>query len=110
MKQLMECIGISYQESSSITCQGNRMSIQPDINKGYYVKSENYGNWVLYRPTRVIATLKGPNLIECNIKDYITSYYGKSRISYKQYEDFCKLVACGKISFFMDEYGNCTIE
>lgn len=112
MKQQIKCIATRYDESSNITHQGNRKSIQPYINQGYYVKSDNYGNWVLYKPARVIATLEGPagNLVERNIKDYITTYFNKSRISYTQYLNFCKLISDGKIRFFIDEYDNYSIE
>lgn len=112
MKELVNCVDVRYYESSTIEHQGNRESIRSYLNQGYYVQLDRNGYWVLNRPTKVIATLQSQTgtVYYCDIKQHITSYFYKNRISYKQYEDFCKVISDGRIRFYIDEYGNCTIE
>lgn len=94
-----------YVESSTITHQGNRSSINQYLNKGYYIKEERNGYWVLVKPASVSLTLKDSEgkLYHCNIKHDILDYYNKTRISQSLFTRFIKDATSGKIQFYMED-------
>lgn len=96
-----------YNDSSTITCQGNRSSINKYLKEGYYVKEERNGYWVLVKPASVRVTLKNSEneVSGFNMKQDILDYYNKTRISYKLFTQFSKDASSGKIQFYMDDNG-----
>lgn len=109
MLELAKVQDIHYEKSESITTQGSRKSIKPLLDSGYYVKEERYGFWVLYKPVRVIITLRsynGTKSYSFNIKQDICNIYGKKRISEQIYYDFIDDMERERFIFKIDETTN----
>lgn len=94
-----------YNESSTITKQGKRSSINQYLNKGYYIKEDRNGYWVLVKPASVSVTLKDSDgeLYSFNMKSDILNYYNKTRISQSLFTRFNKDATSGKIQFYMED-------
>lgn len=106
-----EVKNIEYETSDTIEKQGKRADITKYLKKGYYVKEERNGYWVLVRPSRVVVTLKSSIGIQgINMKQEILDYYMKQRISEKQVEKFAKDIDNKKIVICLDESGDYLIK
>lgn len=101
-----------YEESSTITHQGNRASIQPYLNKGYYIKEDRNGYWVLIKPASLTVVLKdAKNIVHSfQMKEDAIQYYGKQRISRSLADKFISDAIDGKIKFYMDDTGSYSIK
>lgn len=101
-----------YNQSSTITHQGNRNSIQRYLNQGYRIKEDRNGYWVLIKPASLIITLKdSKNIIySFEMKEDAVKYYGKQRISEKLANTFINDAIAGKIKFYLDNTGNYSLE
>lgn len=99
-------INVCYEESQSIERQGNRASIDYYIRKGFRIKESRNGYWVLYKPTKVIVTINcGENgHYIYDLKDAITSYYGRAKISYNLVEKFKEDFANGNLEIWADTF------
>lgn len=107
--QKANVICLNYEESDNISYQGNRRQIQRYLDKGYYVKEERNGYWVLIKPAavRVVLESEDGHRASFNIKQDILDYYGKVRISPKLVEKFTKECNNGKIHFYMEDNSYC---
>ena len=94
-----------YIDSSTITHQGKRSSINRYLNKGYYIKENRNGYWVLTKPASVKVTLKDSDgeLYHFNMKNDILEYYSRTRISQSLFTRFNKDATSGKIQFYMED-------
>ncbi len=102
-----EVKNIEYEASDTIEKQGKRDDIEKYLKKGYYVKEERNGYWVLVRPSRVVVTLKSSiGTQNIYMKQEILDYYCKQRISEKQVEKFAKDIDSKKIVVCLDEKDN----
>ena len=101
-------VNATYDKSSTITHQGNRTSIQPYINRGYYIKEDRNGYWVLIKPSSLMVILKDSNNIihSFQMKEDAVKYYGKKRISENIANRFINDAIDGKIKFYMDDDGS----
>lgn len=102
-----EHIAVQYVPSDSIGHQGNKRSIDHYLRKGYYVKEQRNGFWLLIRPAKVMVTgYCGDNgNYTHNMKDGILEYYGRARISQKLIGIFRQDFANGNLSVEVDETG-----
>ena len=102
-----ERIYVHYENSQSVTHQGNRASVDPYIRKGFYIKDSRNGFWVLVKAARVDVTVDcGVNgQYTFNMKDDICMHYGKLRISESLTERFKKDFANGIIEVWADQTG-----
>ncbi len=90
-------VSISKEASDSIETKGKRSSIQRYIDKGYYIKQNRNGYWVLVKPTQVNVTLqKGKKIGTFNMKEEICDHYGK-RISDALIKKFREDINQGRI-------------
>lgn len=101
-----------YNHSSTITHQGNRTSIQPYLNKGYRVKEDRNGYWVLIKPASLTVVLKDSNNIvhSFQMKEDVVQYYKQSKISENLANRFINDAIAGKIKFYMDDTGSYCIK
>lgn len=102
--QKVEHISANYFPSDTIETQGNRQEIQKYLDKGYYIKEDRNGYWVLVKTAKVQVTLK--NSYGCktfNVKDAILSYYGRERVTEKLVNQFQNDINNGKITFEMSQ-------
>jgi len=97
-------VNITYQESDTITCQGKRANINKYLKKGYSIKEERNGYWVLIKPVTVIVKLENDagETAMFNIKEDILRYYNRKKISASLVEKFIKQCKEGKIVFYME--------
>lgn len=105
-------VNATYDKSSTITHQGNRSSIQSYLNRGYYIKEDRNGYWVLIKPASLMITLKDSNNIihSFEMKEDAVKYYGKQRISAPLANTFINDAIAGKIKFYMDDTGSYCIK
>lgn len=105
--KLATFVNAQYNASSSLEMQGTQKDTQPYIKKGYYVKENRNGYWVLVKPAKVVVTLKDSEgrIKTFNMKKEILDYYNASRISMSLVQKFLSEVSEGKITFSMDEEG-----
>ncbi|MDF2877505.1 MAG: hypothetical protein K0S30_601 [Clostridia bacterium] len=97
---------VAYEPSDSIEIQGKRSDIEKYLNKGYYIKENRNGYWVLVKPAQLNVTLSNSFCTRTfNMKTDVCMYYGKIRISQTLADKFRKDVANGTISLYMDEEG-----
>lgn len=96
-----------YEESNTITPQGNRSSIQQYLNRGYNIVRCRNGFWVLNKPSLIYVYLKNDDNITLsfNMKSDILKYYNKERISQSLFKKFVSDATSGKIQFYMDNNG-----
>ena len=101
-----------YNQSSTITHQGNRASIQPYLRKGYRIKEDRNGYWVLIKPASLTITLKdSKNIVySFEMKEEAVEYYGKQKISEKLANTFINDAIAGKIKFYLDDTGSYCIK
>jgi len=94
----------SYEDSSSISHQGNRQSIQSYLNNGYFIKEDRNGFWLLIKPATITVWLDDSNgeRHHFNMKQDILNYYNKQRISYKLFQKFVEDARSDKITFYME--------
>ncbi len=92
--------------SDTIEVQGKREKIEKYLKKGYSVKEERNGYWVLVKKAKVWVTLTNSFCSKTfSMKSDILDYYGKQKISANLVEKFQKDINDGKISFSMDKDG-----
>lgn len=105
-------VSATYNKSSTITHQGNRASVQPYINRGYYIKEDRNGYWVLIKPFSLTVVLKDSNNIlhSFQMKEDAVKYYGKKRICENIANRFINDAIDGKIKFYMDDDGSYCIK
>lgn len=102
--QKVEFVTASYEMSSSMEIQGKREKIEPYLKKGYYVKENRNGYWVLVRAAKVDVIVKKDNKkMSFNMKSEICDYYGKQRISEKLYCKFFADADSKKIKFYLKD-------
>ena len=75
-------VNATYDNSSTITHQGNRSSIQRYLHQGYRIVDERNGYWILNKPSSLTVILKDSNNIihSFNMKEDILEHYGRQRI------------------------------
>lgn len=99
-------LSIEYIKSDTVETQGKRKDIERYLKKGYYIKEQRNGYWVLVKSSRVDVTL---NNSECtktfNMKEDIREYYNRDRVTEALIRNFSKDVKSGKIVFTMDSEG-----
>ncbi len=99
-------VAIAYEPSDTIEVQGKREKIEKYLKKGYSVKEERNGYWVLIKKVKVWVTLSNTYCTRTfNMKTDILDYYGKQKISTNLVGKFQKAVNDGKITFTMDKDG-----
>lgn len=105
-------VNATYKQSSTITRQGNRSSIQRYLNEGYRIKEDRNGYWVLTKPATLTVVLADSNHIvhSFQMKEDALQYYGQSRISEKLANTFISDAIDGKIEFYMDNNGSYCIK
>ncbi|MBZ4667310.1 MAG: hypothetical protein JG775_462 [Defluviitaleaceae bacterium] len=80
MKNYENCVvqSVEYEHSDTIEMQGKRDAITKYLKKGYYIKEERNGYWVLVKPSRVMVTVESSEGTQSmNMKQDIIDYYGK---------------------------------
>ncbi len=105
----MKCenIFIEYEPSDTIEKQGKRGDIQKYLKKGYYIKEERNGYWVLVKSSKVIINISNSSgNWTFDIKQDILDFYEKKKISEKLVEKFKQDIKDDKVSIYMDEKGN----
>lgn len=102
---------INYECSDTIEMQGKRESISKYLNRGYYIKEERNGYWVLVKPAHLYVTLTTIEAtITLNMKEYVCEYYGRKRISKSLIEKFEKDIRNDNVNIYMDSHGNYTLK
>lgn len=97
---------VEYEPSDTIEVQGKRDKIEKYLKRGYSVKEERNGYWVLIKKAKVWVTLTNSHCTETfNMKADILDYYGKQKISTNLVAKFQKDVNDGIITFAMDKEG-----
>lgn len=99
----VKLLNVSYERSETIKHQGNRESIKPYLRKGYKIRGDRNGSWILTKPAKVMVTIGNKSDKRTyDMKEPILSHYGKERISEKLVNDFVKDARNGKIKFELD--------
>lgn len=97
----MEKLNVSsthYVESENRTVQGKRNEIDIYLKRGYHVKEERNGFWVLTKPAEVLVDITDAEENKTiNMKQDVLDCYKKSRISKKVFNQFEKDIKDGKI-------------
>lgn len=108
--EIAKFVSAEYNESTAITHQGNRSSINKYLREGYYVREERSGNWLLVKPAKVIVCLKDleGKIYHFNIKKDILEHYGRKKISSNLFSRFEEEATEGKIKFYVDN-GYCIL-
>lgn len=103
---------IIYEPSDTIEMQGKKSDIEKYIRKGYYVKENRNGYWVLIKSAQVNVTIStSTSGIETfNMKQDICNVYEKERISKGLVERFKKDVENGRVIIEIDLQGNYLIK
>ena len=74
-------IVVEYEPSDTIEVQGKRDKIEKYLKKGYSVKEERNGYWVLIKKAKVWVTLTNSYCTKTfSIKADILDYYSKKKI------------------------------
>ena len=101
-----------YKRLYGIELQGSRDKIRGYLRKGYRVKDERNGYWILFKPAQIVLTLMD-NTSECRsygVKQKVLEFYDKKRISEKTFNKFLNDSLNGKIKFCISEHGEVTIQ
>lgn len=94
---------VKYVPSENIEKQGKREEVNPYLKKGYLIKEDRNGYWVLVKPAQVLVTLTNSNGSGTfNVKEDMLIHYDRQKISMPLIEKFKKDIADGKIVFEMD--------
>ena len=102
---------INYEPSDTIEMQGKRKDIDKYLKKGYYIKEERNGYWVLVKAARLIVTLKNSSCTKTfNMKEEVLDYYGKARISESLVNKFKMDIDNGTITIDMDSEGSYSLK
>lgn len=97
---------VNYEKSDTIEKQGKYEDIEKYLNKGYYVKEERNGYWVLVKASRVDVTLSNSTITRTfNMKEDIRNHYNRTRVTEALANTFLKDVNSGKIAICMDSEG-----
>lgn len=97
---------VEYEPPDTIEVQGKREKIEKYLKKGYSVKEERNGYWVLIKKAKVWVTLTNSYCTKTfSMKSDILDYYGKQKISTNLVGKFQKDINDGKITFTMDKDG-----
>jgi hypothetical protein len=100
---------IRYEESDTIERQGKHRDIEKYLDKGYYVKVERNGYWVLVKPSKVNVTLSNSAITKTfNMKEDIREHYNRTYVTEALVRTFSKDVESGKIVIRMDSDGTYT--
>lgn len=101
-----------YEYSDTIELQGSRDKIRGYLRKGYRVKDERNGYWILFKPAQIVLTVMD-NTSKCRsygVKQKVLEFYDKKRISEKTFNKFLNDSLNGKIKFCISEHGEVTIQ
>ena len=99
-------IVVEYEPSDTIEVQGKRDKIEKYLKKGYSVKEERNGYWVLIKKAKVWVTLTNSYCTKTfSIKADILDYYSKKKISANLVTKFQNDKKKKKITFTMDKEG-----
>ena len=94
---------INYEKSDTIQMQGKRRNIEKYLDKGYYVKEERNGNWVLVKSSSVKVTLRNSKITRTiNMKEDIRKHYNRTRVTAALVRNFLKDINSGKIVIRMN--------
>jgi len=97
---------VNYEKSDTIEKQGKRRDIEKYLNKGYYVKEQRNGYWVLVKASKVQVTLSNSTITRTyNMKEEIREHYNRTRVTEALVKTFLKDVNAGKIFICLDSEG-----
>ncbi|MDD2376494.1 MAG: hypothetical protein PHD15_04540 [Clostridia bacterium] len=97
---------VNYEESHTVQMQGKRRDIEKYLKKGYHVKEERNGYWVLVKDSRVKVTLTNSTITRTfNMKEDIREHYNRTRVTAALIKTFSKDINSGKIVICMDSDG-----
>lgn len=100
-------IYVKYEPSDTIERQGKRSSIEKYLKKGYYIKEERNGYWLLVKPAQInVKVSNSSGTRTFNMKQDILDYYRRDKISEKLIKKFEEDIQEGKINIYMDAEGN----
>ena len=105
-------IGAHYKYSDTVEVQKKQDKIRGYLNKGYKIKDERNGYWVLIKTAQVILTVMDENSQYriFSVKNKVLELYNKSRISEKTFGKFLSDAKSGKIKFYLTEYDELIIQ
>jgi hypothetical protein len=97
---------VNYEESDTIEKQGKRRDIEKYLNKGYYVKEQRNGYWVLLKASKVEVTLSNSTITRTfNMKEDMRDHYSRTNVTQALVKKFFKDIDSGRITFSMDSEG-----
>jgi hypothetical protein len=100
-------IYVKYEPSDFIEIQGKRSSIEKYLKKGYYIKEERNGYWLLVKPAQVnVKVSNSLGTQTFNMKQDILDFYRRDKISEKLIDKFEEDIQKEKINIYMDAEGN----
>ena len=100
-------LSVVYESSDTIETQGKRKDIEKYLKRGYYIKEDRNGYWVLVKPAQLNVTLSNSSCTRMyNMKSDVCSYYGRQRVSTSLIDTFKQDIQNGAISIYMDSKGN----
>ena len=99
-----EAIQVSYEPSDTVEKQGNRASIERYLRKGYIIKQNRNGYWVLVKTARVTVTVSCGQFGQYvfDMKQGICDFYGRTNISEKLLGQFYNDFRSGIIQIWID--------
>lgn len=100
-------IYVKYEPSDTIEKQGPRSSIEKYLKKGYHIKEERNGYWLLVKSVQVNVTVSNSSGNRTvNLKQNILDFYTRDKISEKLIKKFEEDIHKDKIYICMDVEGN----
>lgn len=106
-----EIYSVEYQQSDTMRKQGTYSDIQIYTKRGYEIKDNSYGNWLLKKDAKVYVQIKNSSRIETfDMKYDIIGFYSRKRISEALVANFKQDIRNGIVSIYMDENGNYEIK
>ena len=91
-------VAIKYENSDSVEIQGKAAKIQPYLNKGYGVRENRNGYWLLVKTAKINVTLSNGEIkATFNMRQDILNHYGRKKMNQNLLNKFKKDVEEGVI-------------
>lgn len=91
-------VAIKYKNSDSVEIQGKESKIQPYLNKGYEVRVNRDGYWLLSRTAKINVTLsRNEDTATFNMRQDILNHYGRKKMNQNLFNKFKQDIESGVI-------------
>lgn len=95
---------VTYDPSDNIKRQGKYEDIKKYLNRGYYIKEERNGFWILVKTSSLRVTLENSNGSNTfSVKDAVLRYYNRQKLTETLVNKFENDIRNNKITFEMSE-------